>query len=82
VERQQAFGLLAELAPCFAWEALERGEADRAALHPPGPCDLPVERNVGAECGVLVLKTRGLKRSGRICVRHACTSNVASHVGR
>jgi hypothetical protein len=30
----------------------------------------------------LVLKIRGRKRSGRICVRRACTSSVASHVGR
>src|SRR5947199_39040 len=46
------------------------------------PATWPSTRKVGTECGVFVLKTSGRYGSGRIWVRRACTSNVASQVGR
>ena len=46
------------------------------------PATAPSTVNVGFDWGVLVLKTCGRKRSGRMPVRRAFTSSVASQVGR
>ena len=46
------------------------------------PATCPSTRNVWIDCGVFVLNTRDRWRSGRICVRRAWTSSVASHAGR
>ena len=49
---------------------------------PPRAGHRPSTRNVGADCGFFVLKILARYSSGRIPVRRAWTSSVASHVGR
>ena len=62
------------------------GANGSSLTRPPSSCHLPATwpstRNVLTELGVLMLKTSGRYSSGRICVRRAWTSSVASQTGR
>ena len=71
-----------DLASRAARQRLERRDDDAAAFVLPRPATCPSTRKLGNECGVFVSNSSGRKRSGRICVRRAWTSSVASHVGR
>ena len=82
VQGRQADGLVLQLATHGPGQRLERLERDLlpSCFHVPATC--PSTRNVGADCGFFVWKISGRNRSGRIWVRRACTSSVASKVGR
>ena len=82
MERGEPLRFLVHLETDGAGELLERLREDPSLLVAPRAGHLAVTRNVGIGWGVFVLNTRGRCRSGRICVRRTCTSEVASHVPR
>ena len=82
VQLGQALGLVVERASGGGVEALERSEADPAALVAPGPRHGAVDEERRSDCGSLTWKILGRCSSGRMPVRRAWTSSVASQVGR
>ena len=78
----QPLGLGVDLALDGAVELPERLDPDGAADELPRTGDVPSTRKLATDCGVFVLNTCGRCSSGRIPVRRAWTSSVASQVGR
>ena len=81
-ERFEPLLLIAHRPTRSGGEVAERLDVYPGASLRQVPATCPSIRKVGTEWGVLVLKILGRSGSGTICVRRACTSSVASHVGR